>query len=539
MLIPKRPAPPLWSGLALAMLAILFIGCGEDSPTAPSGATGDISSNMSFDRLGVAVVPGGSAQVAVSPLAGTLDPITVASSDEGVATATGAETVITVTGVGYGSAIITVATAAGGERTFPVTVYDPMVLDAGELLLRYTGEFATRYHDSGSGAANNGDFYMPVPPEGYHALGAVGFAGYRNPAAVGSAALVVRDKGDNPSNPPLKAPVGYEHIWNNGVGLFGSWIPDGDVTGSFWRPIPPEGYVALGVVVHNWTPNAANPVDQAPPLDAVMCVRADLTRTAGIGAFVWNDSESGLPIDFRADQIVIPPSYDDYEKMLVAPGAVAAHASHAVNDNNNPVANVLVVRPPVLLDADYHSTLWRPELTSLADPGASSQPLRTRSILVPFTAFEDGGRDIAWKVANSPFYVLEREFYWDRECFASAFNDCELSYTAGTGRTQTNTTWEQTSVTASQELGFELKGVGGKVKSTVSKSLGFAESIGVSQFFETTVSTSVPAPGEGHIMASWKGANRFSLRRHNGTAVESVVTPWTVYETQFHSSRFP
>jgi hypothetical protein len=551
----RRHAAKVCSCLVLAAVGFAFAGCSDDNPAAPEDNTpAESFSNMSFDRLGVAVVPGATSAIEVTPLAGALEPFTVSSSDEGVATVIGSITAaadgaaatgtISVTGAGAGTATITVSTGSGDKRQFPVTVYDPTVLDAGELLIKFTGEFGSRYHDSGSGADNDGDFYMPIAPAGYYPLGAIGFAGYQNPNDLKSAALVVKDKGTSPANPPLKAPDDYEMVWHNGVWLtypINGWYPDGNVTGAFWRPIPPPGYVALGVVVYNWTPggdiNANNPANQKPPLDAVMCVREDLTRTAGIGGYAWHDAGNGLSDRFfRADQLVIPSTY---EQMLVAPNTVVAHASHAVNDISNPVANVLLIKPQVVMDADYYSTRWRPELTSLADPGASSQPLKTRAILVPFNAFTDANKDVNWKVANSPFYLLEREFYWDEECWTSAFNDCQLDYTAGTGKNETNTTWEQESVTASEEVGFELKGVGGKVKSTVTKTMGFATSTGVSAFYEVKVASSVPAPGEGRILATWKAANRFTLHRHNGTTTEQVMSPWTIFENRFHSSRFP
>jgi hypothetical protein len=68
----------------------------------------------------------------------------------GLGTAAGT---ITVAGGSPGTAVITVAsTASNDKREFPVTVYDPMALDAGEMWIEFTGQFGGRYHDSGSGA---------------------------------------------------------------------------------------------------------------------------------------------------------------------------------------------------------------------------------------------------------------------------------------------------------------------------------------------------------------------------------------------------
>ena len=538
-------------GLGLLLVAAFAIGCGDDSPTGPDTDPTPTGSNMSFDRLGVALIPGVTATVGVNPLAGDLEPFTVSSSDEGVATATGASMdrqaaaavpagVITVTGVGYGSATITVSTETGDEREFPVTVYDNTVLDAGELLIKFTDEFGDRFADVGSGADDDGDFYHPIPPEGYHALGSIGFHGYQSPADLRTAVMVVKDKGLNPENPPLALPVDYDIVWHNGVYILGTWYADGDYTGAFWRPVPPEGYVAMGLVVHYWAQRTSAPYNQKPPLTKVMCVREDLTRTAGIGGYIWDDAGNGLSDRyFRADQLIVPELYSDYEQMHLAPGTFVGHASHAKNNNSNPVANVLCLDPQVLIDADYNSTLWRPELTSLEDPGNTTQPLLNRTVLVPFTAFADAGRDIYWKVENSPFYVLERNYYWEEECFTSGLGSCTVSYTTGSTESNEKTTWEAEGVTSSWEVGFSIKGIGGKMSSTVTKTLGFAESIGVSEFEEKTVSTEVPAPGEGAILATWKAANRFRLYRHNAGVLEMAVSPWTMFEDAFHSSRYP
>jgi hypothetical protein len=538
-------------GLGLLLVAGFAIGCGDDSPTGLDPDPTPTGSNMSFDKLGVAVIPGGTAMVGVNPLAGDLEPFTVSSSDEGVATATGSSMtrqataavpagMITVTGVGHGSATITVSTDSGDEREFPVTVYDNTVLDAGELLIKFTDEFGARFNDSGSGADDDGDFYHPIAPAGYHALGSIGFSGYQNPGDLRTAVMVVKDKGLSPENPPLKAPVDYEIVWHNGIYLFNSWLADGNDTGAFWRPVPPEGYVALGLVIHNWTMQTTAPYVQKPLLNAVMCVREDLTRTASIGGYIWRDAGNGLSDrNFRSDQLVIPEIYNDYEQMHLAPGTFVGHASQAKNTTSNPDASVLCLDPQILIDADYSSTLWRPELNSLEDPGNATQPLRNRTVLVPFTAFADAGRDIYWKVENSPFYVLERNYYWEEECFTSGLGGCTVSYTTGSTESNEKTTWETEGVTSSWEVGFSIKGIGGKMSTTVTKTLGFAESIGVSEFEEKTVSTEVPAPGEGAVLATWKAANRFRLYRHNAGALEVVVSPWTMFEDAFHSSRYP
>lgn len=60
--------------------------------------------------------------------------------------------------------------------------------------------------------------------------------------------------------------------------------------GSFWRPIPPNGYVALGDVAQSkWS---------APSVNDVWCVRADLAKQGSFGSnSIWDDKESGAKTD--------------------------------------------------------------------------------------------------------------------------------------------------------------------------------------------------------------------------------------------------
>ncbi|KAL6882932.1 hypothetical protein HDV57DRAFT_465618 [Trichoderma longibrachiatum] len=73
----------------------------------------------------------------------------------------------------------------------------------------------------------------------------------------------------------------YERIWKDeGSGA--------DRDGSFWRPVAPAGYVALGDVASGagW--------DAAPSVDDVWCVRGDLVTRGGFRPeSAWDDKGSG------------------------------------------------------------------------------------------------------------------------------------------------------------------------------------------------------------------------------------------------------
>ena len=100
--------------------------------------------------------------------------------------------------------------------------------------------------------------WRPNPPAGYASLGDVVASGVAAPPAESS--LVVRD------SPAFTAPpLRFERE------TFSS--PDAAPGLVAWRPIPPEGFAALGV--------ACAPTDAGPPkLDAMRCVRVELVAAA-------------------------------------------------------------------------------------------------------------------------------------------------------------------------------------------------------------------------------------------------------------------
>lgn len=96
----------------------------------------------------------------------------------------------------------------------------------------------------------HGSFYRPLVSEGYHALGYVGQKGH---GAARGFTFAAREF--EPS--ALAAPVDYSFVWwDKGTGVAGDH--------AFWKPIPPPGYVCLGLVEWNHI---------KPPLDLIRCVR--------------------------------------------------------------------------------------------------------------------------------------------------------------------------------------------------------------------------------------------------------------------------
>lgn len=163
---------------------------------------------------------------------------------------------------------------------------NPVHLPPGIELTPVT-RFDLMWSDRGSGANDDGSFYRPVPSPGYFSLGDYAQRGYDPPAPRGTvyAARSMTKGGIN----ALARPVDYRLVWTDkGSGAHED--------GSFWMPVPPPGYHALGLVAQRGY--------EKPSLDAVMCVYDAYVAAATCGPAIWSDRKSGAHADFGSWQVV-------------------------------------------------------------------------------------------------------------------------------------------------------------------------------------------------------------------------------------------
>lgn len=146
----------------------------------------------------------------------------------------------------------------------------------GPLELRYVSEFTRVWDDAGSGAVFDLAIFKPLAQSGFRNLGFLG-VGPRNPLVdANSVRVALVARATDPT--ALADPVGFETIGSN----HGSKSPSAL---SWWRPIPPAGYRALGT--------AFFPSYETPGLKEIACVREDLTAPAQGGRLLWSDRDSG------------------------------------------------------------------------------------------------------------------------------------------------------------------------------------------------------------------------------------------------------
>lgn len=179
--------------------------------------------------------------------------------------------------------------------------------DSVALEILFTKNLELVWNDIGSGGDYDGSYWRPKElPAGYYALGHNGQAGYLPKGGM----YLAREL----ESGALAAPVDYSLVWYDvGSGA--------NMDGSFWKPIPPSGYVCLGLV--------AQGNHGKPNLDQIRCVREDLAAPGKVGDFVWNDKGTGADYSDFGSWHIVPKDENG-----ISVGAFTGHQSHNLPDDS-------------------------------------------------------------------------------------------------------------------------------------------------------------------------------------------------------------
>lgn len=278
---------------------------------------------------------------------------------------------------------------ASENEQSPVRQRTPIKL--GNLLINFTTEFHRVWDSKGSGA-KPGAFWRPAPaPDllpGYFPLGDFATPGFDNINGNTIVAVVCEgaaEDGDASKGKALSAPDDFERVWKDSRSG-----ADADCT--IWRPIPPAGYVALGMVCSNGR--------DKPLANSVRCVRADLVVAAQVGTMIWSDSGSGARQDFSA-WAINPPSAEAGE-LYFSPGTFVGANSHTRPADS--VAYSLRMQIPLQVAAAP-----TPPVLSGFEPPASEETARiTHMARLPWFAVTDPDLNPLEQFHTSAFYSLQR-----------------------------------------------------------------------------------------------------------------------------------
>lgn len=504
--------------LLLLFEVLLIAGC-KKSETEP-----EIEPELLATSISIAVVPGGTQSVTISASDkfGKEEGFSVTTGNAGVANVTTADNTFTVTGTNYGSTNISILSASGKSLEIPVKVYNPQILETEELLISFSQTFQFRWNDSGSGVSIDGSYWHPVATNGFKALGSLGFRQYYDPNGKHGVMVVKAKNGSD----ALASPVDYTLVWND----VGSGASN---DGSFWIPVPPAGYKAMGIVAQKGY--------NKPGLDDVACIRQDLTVPAESGDLIWGFCNTLIspPYCFNSWKIE-PPFAGPHEGAYLSPGTFIAQQTQNPPSVHSAM-NVVNITLPMLAETPYRE--YVPTLKGYDPPPDETIPILAREMLVPCTILGDPqyADDQMWRISNSPFYRLERQVFYKllyhNHNQTSVLQHNSYTRTIGVTTSESNEFWSETSISVTAESGISIGMISGKVSVTVSKSFGYSTMTSVSELQQDEYESGVDVP-PGKAVAIWQRYNRFVLKRHNGTSLEPVKA-WEFGINSFVTDEYP
>ncbi|MCJ0872563.1 Vps62-related protein [Streptomyces sp. AP-93] len=394
----------------------------------------------------------------------------------------------------------------------------------GELTLAFTDKMDWCWDDEDSGGKHWVSFWQPVAPAGFKVLGTVVIPAWGsanlNPSTPNEkvkehvVALVVKENPEVPSatgKPALANPVDYVKVWDDaGTGA--------KYKGCIWRPVAPDGYVAMGCV----TPKDSY---DKPALDAVACVREDLTFISNT-KWVYSDKGAGGKHDLSVWRNVVPPSYVDNTEGLTR-ALIAANTFAAFKSYEQPqfLPEMRVLCLPMPIETPALSQF--PELADRTVPAPRTPEIAANAVWVPFTAINDSEKPTTWKLANSPFYKLQRKAAWSLVRHLN--NNTEVtqkvteSVTIGIEKEQISTFEVSTGISVTATAGVSTGFASAELSTTYSLSLGFGSSTGLKEIESRTVSKELVAV-PGTAAAMWVGSSTIQVVRADNSRVGVPLT---------------
>ncbi|MYS79600.1 Vps62-related protein [Embleya scabrispora] len=323
----------------------------------------------------------------------------------------------------------------------------------------------------------------------------------------GLAGLMVSDR--SARNTLLAHPVDFVIVGTDAVGR------------RVWRPIPPDGFVALGDVV-----TYAN---GRPAPSQYVCVRRthngrDYVRRAELGPrpilqlaegrALWPITPPRLPDDDIAERLILPTG-------TFSCGPATAHG---------PTDVTWVLDLPAAVERAVVDTDLRLESHS---PPPPRTVVTDRTVVVPYVMVTDNGRTESWKVENSPFYRVHRRRRFDLvrhvDFRGQGSGQIAEEIEQGVSNDRSTEFSRTTGVTVGVSVGVEVSatpfGIGTSVnmETSVSQSveLGYASRYGVTTFDHRRVRVAYDVPA-GHSGALWSDRHELVPVRGDGTLITNA-----------------
>lgn len=370
-----------------------------------------------------------------------------------------------------------------------------------DLKINFTNEFSQVWDDKGSRGDSDGAYWRPIATlSGYHPLGDYGCNHYNG--VNGQVAVAIVSDINGPSGTALRPPMDYQLVWTDkGSGA--------DADGSIWRPIPPTGYVALGLV--------CNKGYNKPSFDIMRCVRVDLVISSLVGDPIWDDKGTGSESDFSSWQIT-PPGAPSGEAYLSA-GTFVGVQSHQKPSAD---VNAYALRFQVALSIFEPSP--RPVLHNYDRPSGYEETKLTYISYLPWFTVKDPNLTPATQLLRSPVYRLERfdEYKLIGHGHNTTTAEQTFSWESTTGTS--GESYKSFTSTTSIEMGAEW-GLGDFFTVSAKLSQSFSHTAGSSSGWtkSTTNTVNVAVPSK-LAVAGFTITSTYKLYRQDGTQLSSSVT---------------
>ncbi|MDY0896758.1 Vps62-related protein [Pseudomonas fluorescens] len=380
------------------------------------------------------------------------------------------------------------------------------------LLINFTSEFTPLWNDKGAGSTKPVSFWRPVASSdflnGFYPLGDLAVGNYDNInrkriVAVASEAPLI--PGAPRLEKALSAPVEYELVWNDS----GSRA---HTDGAIWRPIPPEGYVALGLVCGTG--------HDKPSRNAIRCVRADLVIASYISDLIWNDRGSGAQKDFSAWSIS-PPGAASGEAYFSAGTFVGA------DSYTKPSTHVAAYSLRMQIRQTVSSAPPAPALPDYRQPSPFEAAHITHTCEIPWFTVKDPNLRPAEQLFTSPTYRLERTDRYVLVGFGHNKTSINQTFkwtaTRGENGGKSKTLTETTSIEVGGEWQFNLWGTSIKFSAKLSKGLTHTETSSSGWVTSTAFEIAAAVPAN-KAVAVYLIQSDYRLLRENGTQVATDVS---------------
>ena len=374
-----------------------------------------------------------------------------------------------------------------------------------DIVIGFTSTFKLMWNDQGSGSKRNGAYWRPIlPPEmkDFHVLGDLGRDDYSDVNGKTPVAVVKDAKGS--SGTALRPPTKFQRVWtDSGSGA--------KRDGAMWRPIPPDGYVALGLICTNGS---------TPSTDDISCLRSDLVVAAYPDGLIWDDTGTGAKSDFGSWGIEAPAA--PAGEAFFTAGTFIGVASHTkpTKDPNSYVLRLLIPQ-----ETPNNPTPPAPVLQGFSKPSPFEKDTVTYSSILPWFSVSDPNLTPVTQLVKSPQYRLDRVDRYKLIGFGynttSTSQEFTWSFSKGTSGSDSKTFSETTGIEFGLEWGSGPLGAG-KASVKLSQSFTHTESTtkGWNESETKTVKAVVP---DGKAVAVYSIQSSYQLFRADGTEVSTKV----------------